>query len=141
MTSLTKVHNITALAVAALLLAIALATVGAFASPPGGPFAAAVAKADDDDDHRGDRRINPFAGNGEKACAVAKRRTDGGSCTRVIEDRDDRERYEVTVRTRSYRYEIDLARNFRVLDVDRDRIAGDNHDNDDDDDNGSDDDD
>ena len=132
MTSLTKFPHITALVVGALLLALALATVGALGSPSLGPLAATVAKADDDD-NRGERRINRFKGNGKRACAAAKRRAGGGICTRVIEDRDDRERYEVKVRTRSYHYEIDLSRSFRVLDVDRDRIGGDDDDDDDDD--------
>ena len=103
-----------------------------FSAHAGSPFTAAVAQADDGDD-AGERRISRFAGNGRKACAAAKRRTRGGICLRVIEDRDDRERYEVTIRKASYRYEIDLSRSFRVLDVDRDRIGGD-------DDSGSDDD-
>ena len=136
MTSLTKGHPTTAAVVAALLLALALATVGALGSPSAGPLAPAVAKADDDD-NRGERRINRFAGKGKKACAAAKRRTGGGICTRVIEDRDDSERYEVAVRTRTYRYEIDLSRTYRVLGVDRDRI--DDHDDDDDDDDNDDD--
>jgi hypothetical protein len=31
----------------------------------------------------------------------------------------------VTIRKGSFRYEVDLSRRFRVLDVDRDRIGGD----------------
>jgi hypothetical protein len=124
MTSLTKVHNIGALAVAALLLAAAVVVVGLFSAQSGGPVGVSVAHADEGDD-KGERAINRFRGNGRKACSAAKKRTRGGICTRVVEDRDDRERYEVSVRTRSYRYKIDLSRSFRVLDVDRDRIGGD----------------
>lgn len=130
MTSTTKFHTIGALAVAALLLAAALVAIGVFPASSGSPLTAAVAQADDGDD-AGERRISRFAGNGRKACAAAKKRTRGGICLRVIEDRDDRERYEVTIRKGSYRYEIDLSRTFRVLDVDRDRIGGDDNDDDD----------
>ena len=125
MTSLTKVHSIGALALAALLLAGALVAIGLFSTQSSSPVGAPVAQADEGDD-KGERRISRFKGNGRKACAVAKKRTRGGSCRRVVEDRDDRERYEVTIRKGAYRYKIDLSRSFRVLDVDRDRIGGDN---------------
>ena len=141
MTSLKKVHNIGALAFAALLLAAAVVAVSLFSAQSGSPVGVSIAQADEGDD-KGERAINRFRGNGRKACAAAKQRTRGGICTRVVEDRDDRERYEVSVRTRSYRYKIDLSRNFRVLEVDRDRIGGDrDSDNDSDSDDDSDNDD
>ena len=138
MTSTTKFHNIAAPAVGALLLAAALVAIGLFSAQSSNPLSAAVAQADDGDD-AGERRISRFAGSGRKACTAAKKRTNGGICLRVIEDRDDRERYEVAIRKGSYRYEIDLSRTFRVLDVDRDRIGGDDNDDDSDDDSDSDD--
>lgn len=121
------------IALTVLLLALGLFAASASSTIPAGPLGAVVAQADDDDDD-GERRINRFAGNGRKACAAAVRRAGGGSCTRVIEDRDDRERYEVSVRRGSLRYEIELSRTFRVLDVDRDRVGDDNDDDDNDDD-------
>lgn len=136
MTSLTKVHNIGALALAALLLAGAVVAIGLFSTQSGSPVGASVAQADEGDD-KGERRISRFSGNGRKACAAAKNRTRGGSCRRVVEDRDDRERYEVTIRKGAYRYKIDLSRSFRVLEVDRDRIGSDS-DNDSDSDSDSD---
>lgn len=133
MTSHKKSHNTAAIVLAALLLAAALVAVGLFSAQSSSPFTTAVAHGDDGDD-AGERRINRFAGNGRRACAAAKNRTKGGTCTRVVEDRDDRERYEVAIRKGNYRYEIDLSRTFRVLDVDRDRIGGNDNDDDSDDD-------
>lgn len=129
-----QVQTVGMLLAVALLLALAITAVGMSQGSQGGPFTAAMANADDDDD-RGERRINRTTGRGLRACQAAKRRIGGGICTRVIEDRDDRERYEVSLRKGAYRYEIDLSRTYRVLDVDRDRIGGSSDDNDDDNDN------
>jgi len=90
---------------------------------PGVPANPAVAAADEGDD-AGERRIDRTKGRGLRACRVARRRAGGGVCRRVIEDRDDRERYEVTIRRGVWRYEIDLSRRYRVLEVDRERVGG-----------------
>lgn len=50
---------------------------------------------------------------------------------RVVEDRDDRERYEVTIRKGAFRYKIELSRSFRVLEVNPDRVGGDSGSNND----------
>jgi hypothetical protein len=104
-----------------------------------GPLTPPVASADSGDD-AGERRINRTKGRGLRACRAARARAGGGTCTRVVLDDDDRERYEVVVLRGGFRYEIDLSRTYRVLDVERERIDDDD-DDDGDDDNGGDDDD
>ena len=131
MTLSRRLLTILALAAMSTLLAVALLGASMLSPPSAGPFATAAAAADD----RNERRINRFRGAGLRACAVAKRRAGRGStCTKVVHRPRARKRYEVTLRRGSYRYEVDLSRTFRVLDVDRDRIGGDDSDTDDTDD-------
>ena len=123
-----------ALLLAALLAFTVFAAAAVGTSGTGQPLGAGVALADDDDDDSGERRISRFSGRGLRAARVAKRRVGGGKVRKVIYDADDRERYEVTVRRGAYRYEVDLSRKFKVLDVDRDRVGDDDDDDDRDDD-------
>lgn len=95
--------------------ALALLCSGAVALAP----AAAEARRGDDDG----RRISRFAGAGKRACTVAKRQVGrGSSCLRVRKHAhdDDGAIYEVDVRRRGARWEVDLTARFRVVDVSRD---------------------
>lgn len=102
---------------AALALAVAL---------PGGAASdtAATAYADGRDDTT-ERRIDRTRGAGLRACRVARRHVGGGRCTRVVEDRADDDRYEVTILRGAYRYEVDLSSRFRVRGVEREAINDD----------------
>lgn len=90
--------------------------------------AAAVPSADA---RRGDddgRAISRFEGAGKRACDVAKRRVGRGStCLSVRKHArdDDGSVYEVDVRRRGARWEVDLTARFRVVDVSRDDDRGD----------------
>ena len=127
--STTTRTTLLALAIAGLVAIAALA--GVSAGGLNGALGPAVARADGDDSC--ERVISRHRGRGATAARVARRRVGGGRVRRVTEDRCDRERYEVIIRKGNYRYEVELSKRFRVLDIDRDRI-GDDDDNDDDND-------
>jgi hypothetical protein len=116
---------------AAALCALAFGV--SLAALPGaaGPLTPPSASADTGDD-AGERRINRTKGRGLRACRAARARAGGGICTRVVLDDDDRERYEVRVLRGGFRYEIDLSRTYRVLEVERERIDDDEPGDDDD---------
>jgi len=96
---------------------------GALALLCGGTLALAPSAADA---RRGDDdgpRINRFQGAGKRACAVATRRVGRGStCLSVRRHArdDDGAVYQVDVRRRGARWEVDLTARFRVVDVSRD---------------------
>jgi hypothetical protein len=80
---------------------------------------AAEARRGDDDG----RLISRFSGSGKRACAVAKQRVGGGSACLSVRKHardDDGSVYEVDVRRRGARWEVDLTARFRVVDVSRD---------------------
>lgn len=95
-----------------------LATAALAVALPGAGTTAATAIADSRDDAT-ERRIDRTSGAGLRACRVARRHVGGGRCTRVIEDRADDDRYEVTILRGAYRYEVDLSSRFRVRGVER----------------------
>lgn len=95
-----------------------LATAALAVALPGAGATAGTAIADGRDDAT-ERRIDRTSGDGLRACRVARRHVGGGRCTRVIEDRADDDRYEVTILRGAYRYEVDLSSRFRVRGVER----------------------
>lgn len=107
-------HIPTLTAGAALALAVGLPGVAASSSIAG-------AYADGRDDAT-ERRIDRTRGAGLRACRVARRHVGAGRCVRVVEDRADDDRYEVTILRGAYRYEVDLSSRFRVRGVEREAI-------------------
>lgn len=92
--------------------AAAVAVCGALAGP------APTVVADGRDDAT-ERRIDRTRGDGLRACRAARRHVGSGRCTEVIEDRADDDRYEVTILSGAYRYEVDLSSRFRVRGTER----------------------
>lgn len=85
-----------------------------------------VALAPAADARRGEddgQRISRFGGEGRRACAVATRRVGrGAACLAVRRHARDKDGsiYEVDVRRRGARWEVDLTARFRVVEVSRD---------------------
>lgn len=104
---------------AARAVPLALLSCAALAVAP----AVADARRGEDDG----RPISRFAGSGKRACAIAKQRIgSGSSCLSVRKHArdDDGSVYEVDVRRRGARWEVDLTAAFRIVDVSRDDGRG-----------------